>query len=271
MTPNCAGTWDAGCTGPGGQIRWFMDCESGGPGLVLNYVQYSSNCPTGTIIHNDHSGVLSPTTNPFSVPTITFPAAPLGWWTDAYSLGYRSVTITDPSFTQYCCWVYFVVTGCNSAPAPGVTVTIWTNSSKTTQIATGITDSSGSVDLNIENHAGSIYYEVGGARWATSSATITVTCGQYNATTPRTVSLAAASGYVCNANCANPIATTLHGTHPKFGAITYNYNAAGSLGAGWYATVTYSYPGCFACPAKTATVTCFMSAAFAYQERWKST
>jgi hypothetical protein len=269
MTPSCAGNWDTGCQGYRGLTRWQFGCTTDGSGsqLQIQYDQYATACGGTSFPHNSTRGFSPGAVYPFTF-TLTF--------TDPfndirYTDGYRTLTVSDPDPGQQCCFMYFQVnTSCDGSPQSGATVNVWTDSSKTTLIASGTTDGSGAVDLNLGSHAGSIYYEVTQSRFATASATVTVSCGQYNSIVPRTVNLTAATGYVCVSSCAVPVATTLHATHPKFGAITLTYNASGTFGAGWYTTVTYSYPGCFACPARTVTVTCFLSTSFTYSDHWKS-
>jgi hypothetical protein len=90
------------------------------------------------------------------------------------------------------CNVTFTVRGCNSMGLPGATVTVWTDSGKATQLATGTTDSTGSVVLDITS-AGSRYYEISRSRFVTFTATATISCGA--TVGPRT--LAVATGYRC--------------------------------------------------------------------------
>lgn len=105
------------------------------------------------------------------------------------------------------CTVRFNVKGCNSLNLENATVTIWTNSGKTSQVATGTTNSSGNVDLDVHS-AGSYYHEVTtGGHFTVSSGTTTLTC---NSTV--NIALTAASGYVCCSQVAQAIPTTLHWT-----------------------------------------------------------
>ncbi|MGO9111944.1 MAG: hypothetical protein ACLP9L_22185 [Thermoguttaceae bacterium] len=70
---------------------------------------------------------------------------------------------------------------------------------------------------------------------------------------------------------ATAIPSTLYATHSVFGALTLTYNASGSLGAGWYDTLSYAYPACGACPAGTVTVICFLTAGgpgLVYSDHW---
>ena len=164
------------------------------------------------------------------------------------------------------CAVLFNVTGCNGLAVAGATVDIWTSSAKTTHVGTCTTDALGNCYINIGNtFFVSRYYEVAASRFTTASATLSMSPG--DVITP---TLTPASGYHCATGCALPLADTLHATHPTFGALALAYNGSGSLGAGWYATTSYSYPGCRCCPSKTVTATSFLDTSLGFSDHWKS-
>jgi hypothetical protein len=270
MAADCFGTWDTGCHGYNGLTRWIMRCDPSGSGNQVQYEghEYATACGGASFPH-DYGGTLSVgSPYPFTW-TLTF-----GVGTQAYIDGFRTITVSDPdSGSPRCCFLTFLVTDASATPLPGITVTVWTNSSKTTLLGSAVSDAGGLADVNLGTTGGaSVYYEAGGGRYAvTSGTTGTVSCGQWNAGNPFAVALAVASGYVQTPACPQPIATTLHATHPRYGAITLAYNGSGAHGPGWYATVNYAYPGCYGCPAKTVTVTCFVdTGSLSYQEFWKS-
>jgi hypothetical protein len=271
---SCAGSWDTGCVGYNGLIRFTMVLSASGTSQVdVGYNQYATVCGGTSFPHAKSNGYNPGAPYPFTL-TDSFSSP----FDILFSDGFRSITISDPSPDVQCCLMYFVVTGdCDGLALPGSTVSVWTDSSKATLIDSGTVFADGSYSANLSSHAGSIYYEVSHLRYTTSSTTLTVACGDYFGdlsgfgSNPRSVTLVHDTTYVCvTGSCSTPIAKTLHATHPKFGPITLTYNAAGSLGAGWYDTVTYSYPGCFACPAKTVTVTCYLNLSLVYSDHWKS-
>lgn len=270
MTPNCVGTWDTGCfDGPvgGGLDRWIFGCLGSSFAVNLTYHRYNTVCGGSSFPHDHSSNYTIGTIYPF-----TFSA---GWSnpiTDRPLIdGYSSITISDPDPDRYCCFMtFFIYTDCDNdpftdTPIAEATVSVWTDSSKSVLIASGA-----DWHVNLRSHAGSIYYEVSHDRYATASATVTVACGQYNINSPRSITLVHDTNYVCVAACSTPIAKTLYATHPTLGPLTLVYNGSGSLGAGWYDSVSYSYPGCFACPSHTVSVTCFLNTSLFYADHWKS-
>lgn len=143
------------------------------------------------------------------------------------------------------CNQVFHVTGCNALGLEGATVGVWTDSSKTTLVATGTTDASGNLTLDLGS-AGTYYREVSASRFATASGNFTATC------TGGTVSdaLSPASGYHCYTGCSIPLPDTLH----------FSDSALGTSGtATWFAPLSrwlgsdsFSTFGCGGCPAGTA-------------------
>ena len=150
-------------------------------------------------------------------------------------------------------------------------MSVWSGSGGTgTEYGSGTTNSLGQVTVatSVVNNA-YFYYVVSALRFTTN----TGEQDTINPADPIGVNLAVASGYYCltGGSCGYPLPATLHATHSIFGAVTMTYNASGSLGAGWYATVSYSYPGCYCCAAATVTVTCFLSASGSYSDNWEFT
>lgn len=165
-----------------------------------------------------------------------------------------SFSLSSPSATSCC--IRFHVRGYNSLDLDGAAVSVWTDSGKTSLVATGTT-SAGYVVLDVGTSG--TYYEISKSRFTTTSATVSFTCGD-----TITETLSAASGYHCITGCEIPVPDTLHATHPVFGAVTYTYS-----GGNWVATVSYAYPGLGACPSKTVTVTCTWNGNTTYTESWK--
>lgn len=158
----------------------------------------------------------------------------LGSGTQAFTCG-QSKTVTAG------CKQTFAVRGCNSAALQGATVTVWTDSGKTTQLATGTTDAGGNVTLYWNaTCATSVYVEVSCPRFVTYTNTGAYTCA---ATT--TVSLSAASGYHCAGCSAIPLADTLHLTDSVYGSTTLSYSAGNWVSG----TTSWSFPGDVCCSA----------------------
>lgn len=183
---------------------------------------------------------------------LTWPASPL------YDAGFTSISFDSPNSTTGTCVYIFDIVGCNSIPAPGTTVNLWTSSAKTTLI--GTRTGSGSINGAITANG---YYEVTGSRFLMASGSGVVP----DITSSNTVSLTEASGYFCDASiCGWPLSATLHSTHPVFGALTYTYSSGS-----WVASKSYSYPGNVGgstCAAKVVTVTCTWDGGTTYYESW---
>jgi hypothetical protein len=169
----------------------------------------------------------------------------------------------------------FIVAGCDGTGIAGATVKVYDHEGGT-MLASATTSSSGGIPpIYFQSVVGSVYWitvSSPDSRFAASAASYTLPCRDFEGNLNTTTIVLPASGdYVCSRACKRPISKTLHATHPKYGPITLVYNASGSHGAGWYATVTYLYPGCFCCPSSTVTVTCFLNSSLSYTEYWKST
>lgn len=179
-----------------------------------------------------------------------------------------TLVVTDPSPDTNpagCTTATPQVTGCNGLPLPGATYKVWNSSAKTTMLFTGTTDSAGQVGPWDFPVCGSYWREISAPRFTTLAGRRRMV-GDFVDQMADQVD----SGYHCSNECPYPEPDTLHGTHSVLGAITYTYDEFGPLSLGWYATVSYSYPGCYCCPAKTVTVNCFLDPSFIYQESWKS-
>lgn len=142
------------------------------------------------------------------------------------------------------CNVTFHATGCNGLDLAGATVTVWTDATKTTLIATGTTNASGNFTADVGS-PGSKYWEVSRSRFTTASQTVYVYCG---GTYTQSVSPDTAS-YQCYFTCAVPISKTLHLTDSVVGSITLNW-----VTTDWQGSVSYVFPGCASCPPGTITV-----------------
>jgi hypothetical protein len=262
---NGSGGWGTACVGDN-LTTWAMFC--GGSGLNGQGTGFPNSGCTGTAVWNWFFGMPAATAYPFTI-NITVSNF------SAFSAGWRTLTISDPSPGSRCCFVYFNITGCNGSALPGATVSVWTNSTKTTLLATGTTDGSGNVDLNIATAGGTtLYYEVSAPRFTTAAVTTgTFTCGQYNDLTPLTVALSPAAGYTCTSCCNLPLANTLHVTSTCGATVTltrhtFNWNdgstfffddcsiqPGASLGAGCIDPMTNYYPGGVCPPALNLTYT----------------
>lgn len=172
---------------------------------------------------------------------------------------FETATVDGSGISGGCCQIINVV-GCNSLPVQGATVNVRASSGGTI-LATGTTDGSGNVSLVWTGSCStSVYIEaIYSPQFTTAGGTYTVTAGDTT-----TITLSAATGYHCITGCAVPAPDTLHATHPTMGAITFTYS-----GGNWIASVSYSYPGFGACPAKTVTVTCTWNGSSSYTESWK--
>ncbi len=137
----------------------------------------------------------------------------------------------------------FRVNGCNSLALSGATVSVWTDSGKTTLLDSGDTDGSGDVTLDVGS-SGSYYHEVShtSSRFAVNSGTTT-----HNGTL-KTISLTPATDYYCIANCLYPLYKTLHGTSAKIGSFTLTY-----AGGSWTGNVSWTSANC-SCPSSTVSL-----------------
>lgn len=200
--------------------------------------------------------------SPFHIHYTVNPALCTYWAGLGYTDFYLDGDEQDPAT---CCRISFYVTGCpdsdgNPQYLDSANISVWTDSSKSHLIASG--KSSDSFDVIV---AGSYYREISMHGFVTDAATKSYTCfSQEN------VTLVPASGSTCTSSCVNPIADVLHATHSVFGPFTLTRNTGGAQGDGWYATITYSYPGCFCCPARTVTVSAFLDVNGQYSEKWSS-
>jgi hypothetical protein len=133
------------------------------------------------------------------------------------------------------CNVTFNVKGCASTNLTGATVNIWNNSGMTSLIATGTTNSSGNVILNIGT-AGTYWREITHPRFVTQSGSISPGCGGTLSTSFTTPAV----GYVCcpGSACGLPLATTLFLT---IAGNTYTLTYDSGQGA-WYGTATHTDP-----------------------------
>jgi hypothetical protein len=231
---NGSGGWGTACVGDN-LTTWAMFC--GGSGLNGQGTGFPNSGCTGTAVWNWFFGMPAATAYPFTI-NITVSNF------SAFSAGWRTLTISDPSPGSRCCFVYFNITGCNGSALPGATVSIWTNSTKTTLLATGTTDASGYIDLNIATAGGAaVYYEVAySPRFTTAAVTTgTIACGQYNDLAPLTVALSPAAGYTCLSSCEVPLANTIHATFSTAGLVTLIKSGANWTATGTVAGQTYVF------------------------------
>ena len=201
-----------------------------------------------------------------SVPSSTIGSGVSTIFSDLYAFGVRTASISGPAAYGAGCYPVFSVAGCNGLAVAGATVNIWNSSSKTTFYGSGTTSTSGSVAVPVTTFSPSFYYEVSRSRLVTVSGTQDGS----DPADPISVYMSPASGYHCLFGCADPVPETLHATHSVFGSLTLAYDAGGSHGEGWYATTSYTYPGCYCCPAKTVTVTSYLDTAGNFSDYWKS-
>jgi hypothetical protein len=167
------------------------------------------------------------------------------------------------------------IIGCNSLGLPSVSVEAHDATAGGTLLATTTTDSGGNYTFaGITGVSGNaiVIVPVSLVRFTAVNRTLTWTSGatptssQWGCgkTTPAVNTVqTVATGYFCFSGCAYPVAATLHGTDTWFGSFTLV-----NTGSGWLLSpgISYSYPGCFGCPAKTVTVT-FSS----IEWHWKAT
>jgi hypothetical protein len=96
------------------------------------------------------------------------------------------------------CNATFIARGCNSGALTDATVSLYTDSSKATLVATGTT-SGGSVVLNV-GAAGTYWRVISRARFTTSESSVAVTCGGTYTTT-----LSPTADYVCSLCCTSSV------------------------------------------------------------------
>lgn len=205
----------------------------------------------------------------FLTGTVTFPPMPADICGPvAYVVS--NVSFSIPYTVDPMCQSFLVV-GCTGLGVAGATFNLYDHAGGTL-LYSGTTNSGGGIpQVYFDNAPNPFWITVTSPdpRLQDHAGSHTLVCG----TAPSnqtTITLALNSAYVCVTGCAIPVAKTLHTTHPKFGALTLVYNASGSAGAGWYASVSYSFTACRCCPAKTVTVTCFLNTSLVYTDFWKS-
>lgn len=155
------------------------------------------------------------------------------------------------------------IIGCNSLGLPSITVEAHDATAGGTLLASTTTDASGNYTFTnisaVSGHA-IVIVPVSLVRFTAVNRTLSWIsgtpvfssqwgCGK-SSPSANTIQTPA-TGFFCFAGCAYPVAATLHLTDSWFGSFTVV-----NSGSGWvYPTVSYSYPGCFGCPARTVTVT----------------
>jgi hypothetical protein len=135
------------------------------------------------------------------------------------------------------CNVFFYVQSCRGGTATfglaNAFVSVWTDSTKTTFLASGTTDGISLLSLPIG--AGSRYYEVTpSSRWVKATGTVTVACGQTVVIVPTP-----ASGYRCASCCHEPLANTLHASSTCGGGGILTWN-----GFNWTDLSTHFFTDC---------------------------
>jgi hypothetical protein len=143
--------------------------------------------------------------------------------------------VTDPSPGTYaagaCCVTNLTVNGCSGVIVPSATYTVWTDSGKLSQIATGTTDSGGNVTLDVNFCNISLYREISHPRFVTATGSVSFN-GANQADNAMTTP---AAGYTCLPGCGAPIANTIHATFAVAGAKTLV-----NSGSGWTVSFTAS-------------------------------
>jgi hypothetical protein len=127
------------------------------------------------------------------------------------------------------CPVTFFVTACGSFGLQGATVNVWKTSAMATLVATGNTDSSGYVTLDVGT-AGAYYQQVvTNTPRLKPPANISTT---YTCNGSVTAITTLGTGYGgCFNGCALPAASTLHSNHPGLTCGTMVFGSGGS--GGW--------------------------------------
>jgi hypothetical protein len=158
------------------------------------------------------------------------------------------------------CSYTFTVQGCNSLAYAGVTVSVY-DVMGGTLLDTDTTDGSGHATLTWSGTSGTYYVTVTGisTRFNAYGQNLTIGCGSGT-----TITLSAATGYVCFPGCLLPVATTLSLTDsailggPVTATLTYS---AGT----WSGTASLTYPGTrcsgIACVGATITLTYSLTSA----------
>jgi hypothetical protein len=240
-------SWQSGLVTVGGVSCQYTAYNSPG----LGYLDLEERQP---LIANDISNAQVITNSPFHVEmTLTVGGATLP---KLRGTGANKAILDGVSATGGCLTT-LQVQGCNSLALPGAAVSIYDHSGGTL-LYSGTTDGSG--NFSFDAPAGTAYAVVSRSRFNTSSTTVSLSPGGTTV-----VSLTPATGYHCVIGCPIPASDTLHGTHPKFGALTYTYS-----GGVWTTTFAYSYPGVGSCgPPGVRTVTCTWDGGTNYTESWK--
>lgn len=142
------------------------------------------------------------------------------------------------------CNVTFNVHGCNGLNLANATVTV---SRGGTTVATGTTDASGNVTLDVVSTS-SATLVVSKSRFVTSTTTTgPLPCG----TNYGSILLNPASGFICNSVCADPDPLTLHLTDTFTGPATLTWNVGTFT---WRGTNVFSCPAIGSCPAVSLTI-----------------
>lgn len=250
--------------------------------LTLHYVpasgDWQSDCIAtsgGRYFHGTWNPFVSPPSLGFGVSSfsVCFPdnlaavnsVTVLDWDCSGFSVAFDftgtfvapSATVVGTPTTSVCCRG-FSVAGCSGVGLDGAFVQVWVDSTKTTLLASGFT-SGGSVTLCFDGSP-TFYREVSHSRFDTLAGTIVLAVGdtQGDVLTP-------SAGYHCGPDCGEPIADTLHATHPRYGAIVFTRS-----GVNWVSVVSYFYPGVGSCgPPGIRTITCTWDGSTGYTESWK--
>jgi hypothetical protein len=222
--------WITGaCPGPGGTTG---NCSSTGiaPGA---FTQTAFTCTPLSATYTSTSG---------SCPTVT-------------SAGFTKFVITDPTpmqsqQPQMC--ATFVVTGCNAFPYPGITVSV-SQSSGSTVLATGTTDSAGNVFLMWQGLSGNYFVSFSGfsSRFvAPANQTLQVSCGTTIGigfvANPNgaVITYNTAPGFHCTSCCLLPLASTLFFTDNVYQGATLTFDPGTGTWDGPFDGATTDYPGC---------------------------
>lgn len=148
------------------------------------------------------------------------------------------------------CNVTIHVTGCGGLALRGATVKVWTNSGKTVLIASGTTNASGDVTLDLVS-VGTGWIEIlGVTRFNDINQSFGWSCS-------RTYSFAmtVATGFACVGGCAWPIKNVLQLTDSVYGAFTLTRSGSIWLsGPGFPNGINIGFPGCRGCPAATVNI-----------------
>lgn len=154
-----------------------------------------------------------------------FQVLPVGTW-----------TIDDPTpdtYTGTCCPSVMTVDGCNGLPVVGATYSVWTDSGKASQVATGATDAGGNFTFDAIFCGNSLYREISHPRFASVTGSLAYSGGAAdNLSTP-------ATGYHCLHGCGIPAADMLVASFATAGDQTLIYGAG--VWAGSWTTSGHDY------------------------------